>query len=189
MRIPTEQQIQNITKVIEKSLANLIRNDSDIFNLELALPPDMPDQEKILNRELHETTINHRFAVYIEGELPIYEFDDFKVDIEYNRFYLSHKYVTTPNGEDVVARPDIIVHTRMNQNVTQQHLLVVEAKKWEISQDDINKVIGFISDPRYSYLFGYTISYCINALSIISHLYYYDGTQIVKSQILVRKNG
>lgn len=95
------------------------------------------------------------------------------VDIEYNRYYENPKMLDTIEGR-ITARPDIIVHSRMNKDFPTQHFLVVEAKKDNISNHDINKIKGFINDDDYTYLFGLTISYCQNQNNVIGILFWWQ---------------
>jgi hypothetical protein len=132
-----------------------------------------------LTRELHECSINHRFAYYIEELLGKSDWrnEKYKVDVEYNRYYLNEKGVHFRNGTYHRVRPDILVHTRMQDAVPIQHLLVIEAKKGEIPPFDVEKIEGFIWDGHYNYLFGLTVSYCLDIHNIQSTLYYYDGNE------------
>lgn len=91
--------------------------------------------------------------------MPEYYSDIYKVDIEYNRYYKNQKYVSMEDKPRVV-RPDIIVHTRMKSLEQQpQHLLVIEAKKDVDSENDTKKIISFILDKKYKYLFGLKVRY------------------------------
>lgn len=81
---PTKQQIKSIKSILEKSIDQLIANDSDIFDME---PSNMAPEEDALNRKLHEITINHRLAFYLEINIRKTKLKAYKVDIEYNRFY------------------------------------------------------------------------------------------------------
>lgn len=83
---------------------------------------------------------------------------NYKVDIEYNRYYKNKKWVNI-DGAATVVRPDIIVHTRATQLDVPQHLLVIEAKKNKTSLEDQTVVKSFIQDPHYQYVFGATIRY------------------------------
>ncbi|KFF18829.1 hypothetical protein [Flavobacterium hydatis] len=174
MQQPTEKQIEFIKTLLATSIDQLIVNDSDIFNLDIVMPQQISPDARILNRELHETTINHRLAFYLENNLMGTEYDFYKVDIEYNRFYGNPKMLQTVDGIQAV-RPDILIHARINDQVAQQHLLIVEAKKGRITDHDTNKVKGFISDRNYYYLFGLTISYCSSHTQVLANLYYFDG--------------
>jgi hypothetical protein len=175
---PTEEQIIFIKKLLTKSIDLLIAKDSDIFNIDIVMPQQISEAAKLLNRELHETTINHRLAYYFELNLQETDLKNYKVDIEYNRFYGNQKILSTVEGQ-LSVRPDILIHSRINDQVEQQHYLVVEAKKAVISQHDINKICGFISDENYFYLFGMTISYCNDDQNILANLYYFNGISIV----------
>lgn len=182
MTQPSTSQIETITEIIKRSIDQLVVNDSDIFNIDIEMPQQISDDARHLNRELHETTINHRFAVYIENNIQETEFDMYNVDIEYNRYFGNLKILNTVEGQ-LSVRPDILVHSRINDQIEPQHLLVVEAKKDLISQHDINKIEGFISDPNYNYLFGLTISYCRSEASVLAELHYFNGEQIITTNI------
>lgn len=122
--------------------------------------------------KLHEVCINHRLAVYIEHHLPD-ELNDYYVDIEYNRYNLDRKYVSLGN-EEFEARPDIIIHRRMNpRNKPIPHYLIIEAKKENINEKDLRTVRGFLTDPKYKY--GMTISYCSNNDNFVGHIYMFNG--------------
>jgi len=182
MRQPTEEQIVFIKTLLTTCIDQLIANDSDIFNLDIVMPRQISPDARLLNRELHETTINHRLAFYLEQNIQETDLDIYNVDIEYNRFYGNQKILNIVEGQQSV-RPDILIHTRINDQVEQQHYLVVEAKKAQITRHDINKIQGFISDQNYFYLFGLTISYCINEANVLANLYYFNGTTIVRENI------
>jgi hypothetical protein len=146
------------------------------------MPQQISPDARLLNRELHETTINHRLAFYLEQNIQETELNIYNVDIEYNRYYGNQKILNTIEGQQTV-RPDILIHTRINDEVEHQHYLVVEAKKAQITEHDIRKIEGFISDPNYFYLFGLTISYCINEEQVLADLYYSNGATITSEQI------
>lgn len=179
-----EQKIE-AKKLLQFCINKLIINDSDIFNIELIEPPQISEDAKILNRELHETTINHRLAYYIENYIQSTNLNFYKVDIEYNRRY---EYPKNLDGIDGSVRPDILVHTRMVDNVEHQHYLVIEAKKGQITTHNKKKVKNFITDSRYNYLFGLTISYCSDDNHILADLYYFDGENIIFESINFSKN-
>jgi hypothetical protein len=181
---PTDIQIEFIKKVISDSLKQLIEYDSDIFNmdLEIEMAQEVSENAKRLNRKLHETCISHRLAHYLENELVDTDYKDYCVDIEYNRFYGNLKILNTVQGQ-LSVRPDIIIHSRVDNTFDPQHLLVIETKKEAISNRDINKIMGFISDDNYNYVFGLTVSYCSDETQIIANLYYFNGTEIVNENI------
>lgn len=177
-----------IKEIISNSLRLLIDKDSDIFNMDLniEMAQEISANAKKLNRKLHETCINHRFAHYLEIELEETDYEDYNVDIEYNRFYGNLKILNTIEGQ-LSVRPDIIIHTRVNNNFQPQHLLVVEAKKEAISDHDINKIKGFISDNNYNYVFGLTVTYCSDERNVLATLYYFNGTEIINENIIEEK--
>ena len=182
MKIPTEKHLRLIKKILKKSIDELISNDSEIFNTNVVIPERISLDAKILNRELHETTINHRLAFYIEKNIQNTVLSIYNVDIEYNRYYENLKILNTIEKQ-LTVRPDIIVHTRINNKTFQQHFLVIETKKAKISKHDIKKINGFISDQKYQYLFGLTISYCIDVTQVLANLYYFNGEEIVIEKI------
>ena len=159
MKQPSEEQINIVESLFSKAIQRLIEEDLDNLMKELEAPIILSEEHKKLDRKLHEITINHRLAVYIEAiinaEFPDYR--KYKVDIEYNRFYHNHKEVLTEEGPKE-ARPDILVHTRTEKDIN-QHFLAVECKKENISKNDLLKIKGLISDENYNYLFGATVSY------------------------------
>ncbi|PSD44213.1 hypothetical protein C7E23_03040 [Elizabethkingia anophelis] len=127
---PTKKEIAFIKAKISTSLKTLIKKDSNIFNIDLSIEESQQISEdaKKLNRKLHETCINHRFAHYLENALVSTKYTNYNVDIEYNRFYENLKLLENIDGQEAV-RPDIVIHTRVNNNFDPQHLLVIEAKK------------------------------------------------------------
>jgi hypothetical protein len=179
---PTTAQIATVKLILATSIGELITNDDDIFNIDIPIPRRLPLIERLLDRELHEICINHRLAYYLENNLQDQELGFYNVDLEYNRYYGNQKILNT-GATQVPVRPDIIVHTRMNDQVEQQHYLVVEAKKAEITPYDIVKVRAFISDDNYNYLFGLTISYCSSETHVLANLYFFNGTEIVFEEV------
>jgi len=175
-------QIKEITKIIEVSIDNLITYDSDIFNIDINIPGDISGESVKLNRKLHEVTLNHRLAVYLEKNILGTNYSEHKVDIEYNRYYDEAKMLEI-NKEKCIVRPDILIHTRMDTDIHPSNALVVEAKKGKVSEFDIAKVCNFIENENYNYLFGMTISYCESEEFVSANLYYYNGTEITMNPI------
>ncbi|MEG2798524.1 MAG: hypothetical protein RR925_01445 [Erysipelotrichaceae bacterium] len=151
------EEINNMKELLSKSLVLLNKNDKDLIELQEDIVEYSSELEKF-ERKLHEVCINHRLACYIELLLPQYFTGDYKVDIEYNRYYKNKKHLTIDN-EIAIVRPDIIVHTRAKQLSLPQHLLIIEAKKNITSTDDAKVVKSFIQDNHYQYVFGATIRY------------------------------
>jgi len=179
---PSNQQIDLVKDILILSIDELISNDSDIFNIDEVMPQQISPDARHLNRQLHETTINHRLAVYIERNIVESDLENYNVDIEYNRYYGNLKILETVEGH-LSVRPDILVHSRIDDQVDLQHYLIVEAKKGAISQHDINKIHGFIGDDNYNYLFGMAISYCHSDEVVVADLYYYNGYEIIRENI------
>ena len=186
MIVPTQAQIDRVTNLLNASIQKLVEKDSNIFNIDFIMPQQISEDAAILNRELHETTINHRLAYYLERNIENTELSGHSVDIEYNRFYGNPKQVIIVQ-ELVTVRPDIIIHGRINAQITPQHFLVVEAKKGLITDHDINKIKALISDDHYNYIFGFTISYCSNDEQVVGQLYYYNGDEIISIELNVTK--
>lgn len=71
-----------------------------------------------------------------------------------------------------------------------RHLLIIEAKKGKSSQHDINKIISLMTDDRYLYNFGLTVSYSSNENYINGKLYYKGTANNILSEDLIikRKN-
>ncbi len=185
--MPTRQEIQNIGNLLSEAFRLLCLNDTDLINLgdseviEYNLDVDKHE------RKLHEVCINHRLAYYIERLLPNYYSNDYKVDIEYNRYYKNKKYVDIA-GDRKVVRPDIIIHTRAVRPEYPQHLLVIEAKKDEDSLEDVGVVKSFIKDVHYQYIFGLTVRY--NDFNTVqATLFYKDKNEtILNEQIVYSRN-
>lgn len=140
----------NITKeilfeIIEKSL-----NDLSIYEREL------------INRDVHEDCINHRFAFYLEINLGLFfnidnhkklsEIYNLSVDAEYNKNYKEPKRY---GDKTSYAIPDIIIHQR---NSNDYNLLMVEAKKTKLKDGDIIKLDALLESP-YNYKLTMGIEY------------------------------
>jgi hypothetical protein len=188
MTYPNETDIEFAINLCKSAILRLVENDSDIFDSDEEFEGYFSTTEDvhILNRKLHEVTITHRLAVYLEEYLRDTPLQNHSVDLEYNRFYNQPKDVETFEGHRTV-RPDIIIHTRTNKKGDPQHYLVVEAKKEEISDHDRNKILGFLSDERYNYQFGLTVSYCIAPDHVQAYLFYGDGAKHYQMEISVPK--
>lgn len=103
----TEQYIKDAVNV---AIAELLKND-----------------RKLLELDVNERSITHKFAEYLKTEFP-----DWDVDCEYNRdghdtkkVCIASKQVSSDDSEGTTVYPDIIVHKRGMGN----NLLVIEAKK------------------------------------------------------------
>lgn len=137
------------------------------------------------DHELHEQTVSHRLAVYLEKNLrksPTFRKNDFSIDCEYNKngqepknifsscYNCSEVCFITSLGHNAFekiksARPDIIVHQRGNNRPT--NLLILELKKESNSQNnekekDKIKLSAFTcrkDESPYQYQLGFFIEY------------------------------
>lgn len=177
---------ERIIELITKSIEKLVDKDSDLFKQKMPKLGKSTEKERKLNRELHETTLNHRFAFYLELGLIENKILNYHVDIEYNRNFSDSKRVKVDKIR-IPVRPDILIHKRMNTTQENSHLLVVEAKKHKTSGHDINKVKGFMTDEKYLYNFGLTISYSYNPKQVTAIFYFKKGTTIHTEEINVKR--
>ncbi len=102
-------------------------------------------EEYLLDVNVSERAMVHRFAVHLEDKFPGY-----RVDCEYNR---NHYVPKTLDGHK--RYPDIIVHKRC----TPDNLLVIEVKKSTVKDD------AFVSEKEklfeYKNQLGYKEAYLI----------------------------
>lgn len=176
--MPTNEEIDAVKNLLRHSFTLLNNHDSDLIDITDFNCHDYNDEAIRLERKLHEVCINHRLAHYIENLLPYFIGSKYHVDIEYNRFYRNPKYLQE-DGSIEIVRPDIIVHTRAEQRGYPQHLIVIEAKKTQISDEDTRKVRSFLTDQNYNYVFGITIKYG-NFDPIEAILYYQDIDGVIR---------
>ena len=134
--ILTDEQINQLTEIIQISLDNLYQNDIEL-----------------IQRGGMEQAVSFRFGSYLLGQCQQIEWlrhSDF--DMEYNKNGLNPKRTPRrPNG----VRPDLIIHTR-NSNET--NILIVEIKGWwntEPRENDRIKIEDFVhQDGEYKYGYG-----------------------------------
>lgn len=163
----TAAEFENVKNWIVASLQILIQKDGDLLKPESIPTLHKIEGQKDLNRELHETTINHRLAVHLEYLIEKYGIYDYHVDIEYNRFINNRKMVLSLNTRNYIeVRPDIIVHKRTRLSESEPHFLVVEAKKYELNDKDRNHVKDIMHDENYRYKYGMFVSYYENPQAI-----------------------
>ena len=120
--------------------------------LEKALMRLADDDSYLFRRDLHERTITHKLAEYLQPLFP-----EWNVDCEYNRDGHEPKRVNLEDlskaewGEGSNVFPDIIVHHRGDND---HNLLIVEAKKKRaltgaIDRHDQRKIEAFSRDLNY----------------------------------------
>ncbi|MCZ2130840.1 MAG: hypothetical protein LC109_11330 [Bacteroidia bacterium] len=170
-----------IKQLIEEAIKKLVCNDDDIFKQKIPKLGKSTEKERKLNRELHETTLNHRLAFYLEQGLIEKKVSNYHVDIEYNRNFSDQKRVKI-SGIRIPVRPDILIHKRMRTTEETPHFLVVEAKKHKTTGHDISKVKGFMEDEKFLYKFGLTISYAYDPTKVKAILYYKDNQNVIKEE-------
>ncbi len=105
----------------------------------------------LLENNLNECSINHKFASYLQDHFP-----DWDVDCEYNKDADKIKEVDLPKDkvdwDDTEAKsvfPDVIVHQRGGKG---PNLLVIEVKKSTNTTDrthDYNKLKKYGEDLKY----------------------------------------
>lgn len=126
-----------VQQILFNSIARLFRDD--LFLLEY---------------DVHERTIAHRLAIYLEES-----FKNYHVDCEYNNDLDSEsgrKQVYNTNGAPCgYVLPDIIIHHR-GLNGPENNLLVIELKKMEGDESalvgDRNKLRNFTASNGPSHL-------------------------------------
>jgi hypothetical protein len=157
----TSAEFENVKNWIVASLQILIQKDGDLLEPESIPSLYKLEDQKDLNRELHETTINHRLAFHLEYLIEKYGICGYHVDIEYNRYINNLKKVQSLETGKLIeeVRPDIIVHKRTRLGELEPHFLVVEAKKRKLKDKDCNHVKDIMHDKNYRYKYGMLISY------------------------------
>jgi hypothetical protein len=172
----TSLEIANVKNWIVSSLQILVQKDGDLLRPEAIPTLYRLKGQKDLNRQLHETAINHRLAFHLEYLIEKHCICGYHVDIEYNRYINNKKLVQSMETRNLIeVRPDIIVHKRTRLRERDPHFLVVEAKKRKVNDKDRNHVEDIMCDNNYRYKFGMLISY-------------YDNPQVIQVTFLTRPN-
>lgn len=184
----TESEISTVIEWITLSIEQLIRKDYDLLN-PLRIESDFSiNGQKELNREIHETAINHRLARYLEDFFEKYDLEDYRCDIEYNRFINHRKMVfSIETHEQIEVRPDIIIHKRERINEPIPHLLAVEAKKYRTSEKDRNHIRDLMWDNNYRYKYSLLISYYENNETVNCELYTLNDGEFINHIFKIRK--
>lgn len=171
-----------IKEAVLRAFSTLRRDDGPLFECEIE------EEFGYDSRKLHEVCINHRLAIYLENEiLPIISVDGQKyfVDIEFNREGINKKKIIERNGEELVVRPDIIIHNRKSGN-RKKNLLVVECKKNGVQpaelDDDRKKIRAFMENHNYEYSFGLQVIYQEN---IIRGTFFYKNGRDIRQEELM----
>jgi hypothetical protein len=171
-----------IKRAVSKAISTLKRDDGTLFDCAIEEGFDYD------SRKLHEVCINHRLAIYLEQEiLPIVNGTDQKyfVDIEFNKEGINKKKIVRCNGQELVVRPDIIIHNRKSGD-QKENLLVVECKKIGASRAQIRKdrerVLAFMRDVKYNYSLGLQVVYGKDAIQ--ATLFCKDGNGNISREII-----
>lgn len=163
-----------------------------------ALKKIVQNDPYLLEHAIHEPTISHRLAVYLESEFP-----GFNVDCEYNGNIDAEngkKYIyilkqaaeelgLIKAGEDeqeLLYRciiPDIIVHKR-GHNGSDNNLLVIEVKKSSNPDDgtwDAEKLSRFTSaeyENNFNYQYGMFVRFTVGTTPDFSIQWYQNGHKL-----------
>lgn len=184
----SQSEISNLVNWITSSIERLIERDGDLLNPASIESDDSIEGEKILNREIHESSINHRLAVHMEFLAENFNINDYHFDVEYNRFINQRKKVVSiQTGERIEVRPDILVHSRTNFEVDIPHFLVVEAKKYSVIEKDRNHINDIMRDDNYRYKYGCLISYYESNKTVNCELVILNKDTFENIQISVNK--
>ncbi len=147
-----------------------ITDEQITHKVNLAIRKFFKNEIGLLENNLHERTISHHFAKYLENE-----FNGFDVDPEYNR-----NGTETKTLDDDPIFPDIIVHNR----TLKSNLLVIEIKKDGSSKKRINKDRTNLKKmtlyPKYKYQLGMLIIFNVKKKASNEPVieYYQEGKQI-----------
>lgn len=182
-------ELDKIIEWVNMSLQRLVEKDGELLSPNASKREESIEGEKELNREVHETAINHRLAVHLEINAPKYGLDIYNFDIEYNRYINNRKKVISlQTGERIEVRPDVLVHTRTNFDVDIPHFLVIEAKKHSIIDKDRNHIKDIMHDDNYRYKFGCLISYYESEKNVNCELITLDNGTFKSISISVKNN-
>lgn len=178
MDLIVKHQIQ---EAVKRALSSLKKNDGSLFECEIE------EEFGYDSRKLHEVCINHKLANYLENEiLPIISAagQKFFVDIEFNREGIHRKKIIC-NSEELVVRPDIIIHNRKSGK-QKKNFLIVECKKYGARcaevEEDRKKVRAFMENSKYSYSFGLQVVYKKDEIK--GSLFYKIGPVIKQEEIV-----
>ncbi len=108
----------------------MIRNFDDIMQrIKSAIQKVYSKDKYLIVNNLHERTIAHKFAEYLQSEFT--NCNDWNVDCEYNKRGRNTKRLTYVDNESKKIFPDIIVHKRGTENELgyNPNFLVFEIKK------------------------------------------------------------
>jgi len=173
MNISTPEQVLT---GIQNALVSLKDEDGMLFQMHIGAT------STYYSRKLHEVCINHKLAEKLTNNLLGLFTDCSKlyIDIEFNREGTRPKYAIIKHVKKL-ARPDIILHNRKT-GANKNNILIVECKKRgttkrqrQCIKDDIGKIRGFMTDPRYAYIYGLQVIYSPKSITG-TFFYHLQGT-------------
>lgn len=141
--------------------------------IQLALEILLELDKFLLENDVHERTIAHRLAIYLEWLFPKWH-----IDCEYNLHGIHIKELPDIRDCDVDKKtdrvlPDIIIHKRNSD----KNLLVIEIKKDKESACDIKKLELFTKENgKYKYRLGLFIKF--NKTNKPLLIWFKDGRKI-----------
>ena len=95
MHQPSVKQIATVTSLLKEAFCLLDTKDIELYSSRdesrVPLYNDFDNLNKVIDNKLHEITLNHRLAHYIENLLLKYDLENYFVDIEYNRNHSNEK--------------------------------------------------------------------------------------------------
>lgn len=154
-----EQDIdtETLTSAISKAFSLLTLHDGDLFGCPIIF-------KKHGSRKLHEVSINHKLANYLESTvLPLLTGSEinYYVDIEFNREGKNDKMLPV-NAINKLVRPDIIIHNRETGG-NKSNFLAIECKKKGSPRREIDydkkKLMAFLNEEKYDYKFALQVIY------------------------------
>jgi len=172
----------------------------DLINQKLleALKKVVQNDPYLLEHAIHEPTISHRLAVYMESEFPGFNVDceyDGNIDAENGKKYINilkdkaKELGLLKEGEDEqeflyrYIIPDIIVHKR-GLNGSDNNLLVIEVKKSSNLDNgdwDTEKLSRFTSpvyENNFNYQYGLFIRFTVGKMPDFSIQWYQNGQKL-----------
>ena len=151
-------------KVID-ALKNFFENDSQLLTL-----------------KANERSISHKLAEHLQQE-----FIDFNVDCEYNRRGKSKKTLPRVLFHDIkeddqeakTIFPDILIHKR---NIQTDNLLVIEVKKSNSSESEVNDIIKLeaFTNPNgdFKYEVGLFMVFDVNNQNLKDVRFFKNGNEV-----------
>ena len=113
--------------------------------LKLAFNQFLTNDVYLLKQDTDERNLTFRLSMYLQQV-----FNDWNVDCEYNRNHQDIKQIKQIDNRNI--RPDIIIHHRG----TDDNLVIIEAKKSNNDENDIDKLKREKQQLKYKYAYKLT---------------------------------